>query len=226
VLVTCTIVLMLVVAYAYFREQALTAFAMFINVCLAGVITFNFWEPIADLLDPVLAGSFLAGFEDFLVMIVLFSISLGLLRLMSNNLSSLQVEYPPAVGQGGGVFFGLLTGYLLAGFLVAAMETLPWHEQFMYFEPRSENESGFRSFFPPDRVWLALMRRAGAYPLSNREVEDPPEEAESNYDRIQTFDRDATYELRYLRYRRYGDSRERLQYQGEFDRQLGRGASQ
>jgi len=217
-----TLVIMMIVAYAYFREQALTAFAMFVNVCLAGAVTFNFWEPLADLLDPLLAGSFLAGFEDFLVMMVLFSITLGLLRLAANSLSSIEVEYPPAVGQGGGVFFGLLTGYLLAGFLVAALETLPWHENFIHFEPRTENESSLRSFFPPDRVWLALMRRAGAYPLSNREVEEPPDEAESNYDYYQTFDREATYELRYLRYRRYGDNRERLQYQGEFDQQLGR----
>jgi hypothetical protein len=221
-LATWTIIIMLIVAYAYFREQALTAFAMFINVCLAGVITFNFWEPLADLLDPMFAGMFLAGFEDFLVMILLFSVSLGLLRTATNSLAYMTVEYPAAVGQGGGVFFGLLTGYLVSGFLVAALETLPWHENFMYFEPRADNESGLRSFFPPDRAWLALMRRTGAYPLSGREVEDPPEDAESNYDTYQTFDRDPTYELRYLRYRRYSDAREKMQYNGEFDRQLGR----
>ena len=223
-LATWTIIIMLIVAYAYFQEQVLTAFAMFVNVCLAGVIAFNFWEPLADLLDPLLARGYFAGFEDFLVMILLFSISLGLLRTATNSLAYMQVEYPAAVGQGGGVFFGLLTGYLVSGFLVAALETLPWHENFMYFEPRAENDSGFRSYFPPDRVWLATMRRAGAYPLSDREVEDAPEEPETNYDRYQTFDREGTYELRYLRYRRYTDNRDKMPYQGEFDRQLGRGA--
>lgn len=223
-LVTCTFIAMLIVGYAYFREQVLTAFAMFVNVCLAGVITFNFWEPIADWLDPMLAGSFFAGFEDFLVMVLLFSVSLGFLRLASNSLAYSFAEYPAAVGQGGGVIFGLLTGYLVAGFLLVAMETLPWHENFMYFQPRAENEGSFRSFFPPDRVWLATMRRAGAYPLSNREVEDAPDEPETNYDRYQTFDREGSFELRYQRYRHYGDNRDKLPYQGEFDRQLGRGA--
>jgi len=219
---TCTVILMLLVAYAYFREQALTAFAMFVNVCLAGVVTCNFWEPVADWLDPILVGSFFAGFEDFVVMVLLFCVTLGLLRVATNSLAYAAVEYPAAVGQGGGIFFGLLTGYLVAGFLVAALETLPWHEHFMYFEPRAENESSFRSFFPPDRAWLALMCRAGAYPLSGREIDDPPEEPESNYDRYQTFDREGTFELRYQRYRRYTDAREKLPYQGEFDRQLGR----
>jgi colicin V production protein len=221
-LTTCTIIMMLLVAYAYFREGALTAFSMFVNVCLAGVVTFNFWEPLADWLDPLVAGSFLAGFEDFLVMVLLFSVTLGLLRLLTNNLQYVQVEYHPAVGQGGGVVFGLLTGYLVAGFLVSALETLPWHENFMYFEPRVDAESGFRSFLPPDRVWLALMRRAGAYPLANRAMEEESEEPESNYDRFQTFDREPTFELRYWRYRRYGDTREKLPYQGELDKQLGR----
>src|SRR5262245_16602137 len=138
-LATWTIILMLIVGYAYFREQALTAFIMFVNVCLAGVITCNFWEPLADLLDPLLTGGYFAGFEDFLVMVLLFSVSLGLLRLVTNSLAYAEVEYPPAVGQGGGIVFGLLTGYMLSGFLVAALETLPWHEHFMYFQPRTEN---------------------------------------------------------------------------------------
>jgi hypothetical protein len=223
-LTTFTIILMLIIAYAYFNEQALTAFSMFVNVCLAGVLTINFWEPLANLLEPALAGTFAAGFEDFLVMVVLFAFSLGMLRLAANAASPVRIDYPAAVGQGGGVFFGLLTGYVLAGFMVVALETLPWHENFMYFEPRTENETGLRTFFPPDRAFLAMMRRAGAYALSGRTPAEEVEEPESNYDRYETFDRDATYELRYLRFRRYNDSRDKLPYQGEFDRQIGRSA--
>jgi hypothetical protein len=221
---TCTIIMMLIIAYASFREGALTAFATFINVCVAGVVAFNFWEPLADLLDSLLAGTFLAGFEDFLFLLLIFCVALGTLRALTNNLAYVHVEYPAAVAQGGGVLFGLMTGYVVAGFLISAMETLPWHENFMHFEPRVENESTIRSFLPPDRAWLALMRRVGAYPLSGRAPEDEPDEVESNYDHYATFDRDPSFELRYLRYRRYGDNRDKLPYQGEFDRQLGRTA--
>jgi hypothetical protein len=60
------------------------------------------------------------------------------------------------------------------------------------------------------------MHRAGAYPFSNQVVN---REAESYYDRYLTFDRDGSFELRYARYRRYGDGREPLPYLGyEFDR--------
>ena len=46
----------------------------------------------------------------------------------------------------------------------------------------------------PDHAWLALMRGAMA-----------------------DFDPDATFEPKYARFRRYGDDREALPYQGEFE---------
>ena len=58
-----TILIMLGVGYAYLREGLLTAFAMLINVLLAGTITFNFYEPLAAMMEPALSGSFFAGYE-------------------------------------------------------------------------------------------------------------------------------------------------------------------
>src|SRR5262245_52339226 len=61
-----TLVLMLVVAYAFLHEGVATAFCMFCNVVLAGLIAFNFWEPIAGQLEEMVAGGFFEGYEDFL----------------------------------------------------------------------------------------------------------------------------------------------------------------
>ena len=74
-----------------------------------------------------------------------------------------------------------------------------------------------RRFFPADRVWLSLMRHAGAYGFA-RGADD--EEADSRYDRHPTFDRSGTFELRYLRYRRYNDHRKSLSYEGELEGEL------
>src|SRR5207248_3045457 len=104
-----TVLMMLAVAYAFWREGLMTAATMFVNVLLAGLVTFNFWEPLAELLEPVLAGSILAGYEDALVMLILFALTLGLLRLATNNLCNKDLEYPPALLRGGGLTFGLLT---------------------------------------------------------------------------------------------------------------------
>jgi hypothetical protein len=211
-----TVLIMLIIAYAYWREGLFTACCMCVNVLLAGLIAFGFWEPVADLFDSILHGSFLAGYEDFFILIGLFALALGLLRMVTNNLCPNQIEYVGYFQQVGGAMFGLATGYLTAGFLVCALQTLPWHESFMNFEPRSPKEVGSRGLLPADRAWLSLMRYAGAHAFSWSFVEGN-EEADDPFERYRTFDRHGTFELRYLRYRRYGDTRPPLPYLGEFN---------
>ena len=190
-LVFLTLVIMLGVSYAYFREGLLTACCMFVNVLLSGLIAFGLFEPLADALDPMLAGTFLEGFEDCFSLVFLFSVSLGLLRAVTNNLAYTTLDFPPALMQGGSIFFGALTGYLVSGFLLCSFQTLPLPEHFMSFQFRLDPESptrAVRRLMPPDRVWLALMHRAGLGPLS---WGDGP-----------TFDPYGNFELRYARYRR------------------------
>src|SRR5215472_11712192 len=100
-----TVVIMGVVAYAFWREGPLTAFAMCVNVVLAGALAFNYFEPIADLLE--------SSFED--------------------TFANTHMEYPPVLYRGGAVVFGLVTGYLLSGFLVCVLQTLPLQQNFLSF---------------------------------------------------------------------------------------------
>src|SRR5262249_53898081 len=143
-----TIVVMIIVAYAYWREGLLTACTMFLNVFLAGLIVFNFFEPLADLLEPSLAGSFFHGWEDGMSMMVLFCLILGILRLLTNTIAPSDLEYPPVLLRAGGVFFGIATGYLASGVIICILQTLPWHENFMGFDPNYDLRSagsGIRS---------------------------------------------------------------------------------
>lgn len=195
-----TILIMVAVGYAYLVEGLLTAFLMFCNVVGAGLITFNFYEPVADLVDCW-------GYEDALAMVAIFGLSLGALRTMTNNLANTLVEYYEPVQRAGGAIFGLATGYLVSGFLICVLQTLPWHEQFLGFNPTLEaDERGARHYLPPDRIWLAMMHKAGATSFSRG---DYP-----------TFDQGASFEPRYARLRRYTDKREALPNGGEFEDQL------
>jgi hypothetical protein len=216
-LTTLSVLVVLIVAYAQCREGLFSATTLFVNVLIAGALTFNFWEPLADELDALFAGGILAGYEDALVLTFFFTVFLIVLRVLTNKVVAQQTEFPGYVQQIGGGLVGLLSGYLIAGFLVCVLQTLPWHESFLGFRPRSEDEVGLRKFLPPDRAWLALMRQAGAKTLAWREDR---QDAASPYDRYLTFDSAATFELRYLRYRRFGDNREPLRYEGELDREL------
>jgi uncharacterized membrane protein required for colicin V production len=209
-----TVLMMLIVVYTFWGEGVVTAFTMAVNVFLAGLVAFNYWEPLADYLEPMFRETFLEGYEDFLVLVVLFSVVLGVLRLACNSIVHTQIDQYPMLQQLGAVFFGLLTGYLLAGFEICVLQTLPWHENFMSFEPKVESENKSppgRHFLPPDRVWLALMNRAGRVAFSQT-PEDVPGTDTQVYP---TFDPNGNFEIRYARHRRYTDTRDLpLPYQG------------
>lgn len=219
-LVMLTLLIMLGVGYAYWREGVLFGFCMCVSVLAAGLVAFNFWEPLADLVEGTVQGSTLAGYEDFLCLAALFTITLALMRLGVDVLLPQWMEYPAALHQFGGAALGAIAGYLVSGFLICALETLPWHENFLGFEAYTREELPIRKFMPPDRVWLGLMHYAGAYPLAANELANP--NSDERYESYDTFDRFGTFELRYLRHRRYSDQRDTLPYLGEFERETRR----
>ena len=185
-----TLIVMLVVAYAAVREGLLTAIATLVNICIAGVVAFEFFEPIADGLEGTVKGTMFAGLEDSLSLFLLFAPTLALLRFLANNLAPQEVELPPLMQQIGAGAVALVSGYLLAGILVVFLQMLPVGENFLDFQYQVEpNGSKMREFFPPDRVWLSLMNRAGSGPFSQSDAV--------------TFDPEGTFGLRYARGRRF-----------------------
>jgi hypothetical protein len=119
----------------------------------------------------------------------------------------------------------MCTGYLVSGFLVCVLQTLPWQESFMSFVPPDSTEprQGMNRVLPPDLVWLAMMHRAGGYAFANTPDELGDPSSSSATEAYQTFDKRATFEIRYQRYRRAADGREPREYHGELDTQLRRG---
>lgn len=194
-LILLTIVIMGILGYAYFVEGLSTAFVMCCNVIGAGLVAFNFWEPLADQLD-------LGGYEDALCLVAIFTLTLGVLRTVTNQIANTEIEFASQIQRLGGALFGLITGYLVSGFLVCVMQTLPWHENFMLYDPKPESGKAISKVLPPDRVWLAMMHRAGEGGFSGGDG---------------TFDPHGSFIFRYARYRRYNDQRDPMPYRGEFD---------
>jgi hypothetical protein len=187
VLVLLTLAIMGGVVYAFWLEGLLTCCTILVNVLLACLVAFNFFEPLARELESLLP--FLAGYEDCVSLVLIFCVTLGVLRLVTNNLAPTEPEYPPALYRAGGVLLGLATGYLVAGFLVVLYYTLPWPQK--HDSGRIEPRQGLQRLLPPDRVLLAMMHRAGSGPF--------------NWEPGKTFDRHGNFLLRYLRYKRVDD---------------------
>lgn len=190
-----TIVIILAAIYAFWHQGVLAAFAMTVNILLAGLVAFSFFEPLADQLEDMLADSFLQNFEDSIALVALFSLTLVFLRWASNALMHTVVEYGPVVQQGGAVLFGALSGYLVAGFLLCVAQTLPLDRHFMHFEAQLDPNTSaakLRRLMPPDHIWLALMHSASGTkgPL--------------DWDEVQ-FDPDGSFEIRYAHERRIGE---------------------
>jgi len=225
-LVAFTVFVMAAVAYVYLGEGLVTASIMCINVLLAGLVAFDFFEPLADAIANQFSGSSFADYADTICLIGLFALTLGLLRLATNTLQPLQLELQGAVQSLGGAAFGLVTGYLVAGFLICVFQTLPLPVNFLGFDPAYEATAGLRNYLPADRVWLGLMQFAGAHGLSNGDDESrnlpvlPDELTNRRIDGTPTFDKYGTFEMRYARYRRYGDNRDPTVYSGEFGAEL------
>jgi hypothetical protein len=197
-----TVLMVLAVGYASIMEGLFTAFMMCVNVIASSVLACTLWEPLAHEME----GS-LAGYEDMVAMILVFAVSLALLRTITNNLVNTQIEYDETLQRGGAAVFGMISGYLTAGMFVCALQTMPWSESFMGFDAKyDKDQSIIRSYLPPDRLWLALMHYGSDNGFANSEGGG--------------FDEGGTFELRYARYRRHAEGRPVLEYRGEFDAEL------
>jgi len=184
-----TLGIMGAVAYASLREGLLTSLSNLVNVVLAGLVAFNFFEPLSGELEKMVQGTFMENFEDGLALLILFAPILGLLRVLANNLANTDLELPALLQQIGSILVSLVTGYLAAGFLICAFQTLPLSENFLGFEYMNDAATpAYRRVMPPDRVWLSMMHHLGQGPLSQEDSK--------------TFDPEGTFELRYGRLRR------------------------
>jgi hypothetical protein len=183
------VLIMVAIAYSQIREGILTAATTLVNIVLAGLVTFMFFEPLAEELGKMMAGSAFDQMEDAIAMFTVFAGVLGLLRLVTNNLANQDLEMPALPQQIGTVIIGLVAGYFLSGFLVVMVSTLPVQENFLGYEAAvQDGEPALRRYLPPDRVWLALMQHAGK----------PPGLGFGG----QTFDPEGTFPLRYAKKRR------------------------
>jgi hypothetical protein len=183
------------VAWASLQEGLLVAIARCVNVMISGIVAILLFEPCADYLEPLLAGSILAGMEDAICLAGLFAASAALLRVMVDNLADQDIEMAALPQQVATGLASLVTGYLLSGFLVVVLSTLPLPEKLLGHDTTGglDEPIGLTKVLPGDRVWLALMHRlSGNGPLG------PGGETPA-------FDQEGTFPLRYAKKRRVAE---------------------
>ena len=174
------VVLILGMTYALASEGAWGSALMFFNVLFAGLIAFNFYEPLAvQFLSWGLAGSW----ADFLALMGIFLVVLVALRVGTDMLAPAMIRLPKIVYQLARLAFSVGAAAVMAGILLCALDTAPVHRKiFGQLDYASQ---------PPykiglDRHWLAFVQYTTGYVFANYNDEDRAKDSE--FDQANVFD--------------------------------------
>ncbi|SIN83490.1 hypothetical protein SAMN05444166_1181 [Singulisphaera sp. GP187] len=138
--------------WALTSEGLWGAVLMFFNVLFGGIIAFNFYEPLAKLLDGTGIGW---GFSDTLCLLALFIIVTFLLRLITESMAPAMVRFPSIVYQLGRLVFGFAGAVVTVAILLVALETAPVHKKILgVIDYKTQPPFGMGL----DRKWLAFFQ--------------------------------------------------------------------
>jgi hypothetical protein len=117
------IVLIMGMTYALMSEGLWGAALMFFNALFSTLITLNCYEPLAKLIGVNV--SFLSGYADALCILVIFTVSLLVIRLITEYLAPSMVRYPAPVYHIGRVGFAFSGAVLTASVMLLALDASP-----------------------------------------------------------------------------------------------------
>lgn len=120
-------ILILGISYALWSEGLWGAALMFFNALFAGLIAFNFYEPLAGLLASNVSA--MSGYADTLCLMLLFIISLLILRLTTESIAPAMVRFPTPVYHLGRILFGFGGALVTMAILLLAFHTSPVHKK-------------------------------------------------------------------------------------------------
>lgn len=190
------VVLMAGITYALMSEGLWGAALMFFNSLFAGMIAFNFYEPLALLLASNV--SFIAVYADSICMLVIFVVSLGLLRVTTDSLAPSMVRFPVPLYQLGRILFAFGTASVTVSILLLALHASPVGKKILgSIDYKSE---------PPfkmglDRRFLAFFQYSTGYPFARYGSGFRDSEFPNTF----VFDREAKWLLEHQQARPYGE---------------------
>ena len=118
--------LILGLTYALTSEGLWGAATMFFNILFGAMIAFNFYEPLAKLLDST---GIPWGFSDTLCLMLLFSLTVLILRMTTETLAPAQVRFPAPVYQFGRLVFAFGGAVITMAIVILAFHCAPVHKK-------------------------------------------------------------------------------------------------
>lgn len=159
-----------VVAWCTAAEGAWGSVLTFLCVLFAGLVTMNFFEPIANFIEDS-GGSYVEPYADLLAFIGLFAGLTFLARAATDQISPTDIAMDGRVYQATRWIFAAATGYTTMAILATAVHTAPLPREFIGFKPEKKNLFDMAA---PDREWLGFTQRISERILHNGRVFDGP----------------------------------------------------
>ena len=194
------ILVFLIVAAAAWLQGLWNSLIVLINLLLAAMLAFNYFEPLADMIDA--SDASYTYLVDFLALWIIFVVSFGLLRLFSDLLSRKRVAFDFWTETVGRSVVALWVAWLFVGFVCASLHTAPLGTHPMGFQetPTSGNFLGMA----PGRQWLAFMQSRSRGALSRGESDQAnlsPVSEDQNLN-VRIFDPESRFILKYYQRRK------------------------
>lgn len=179
--------LLLGMIYALSSEGLWGAALMFFNALFAAMITMNFYEPLAQVIGT--NAEFLSGYADALCILVIFTVSLLILRLTTENLAPAMVRFPMPLYHLGRFIFAIGGSAVTMGMLLIAMDASPVQKKILG-SMDYKSEPFFKVRF--DKEILAFFQHETGYIFTRRGQPDPYHE----FGNVHAFDPKGSWLLR------------------------------
>ena len=194
----CILGLVAGMTYALMSEGLWGAALMFFNALFASLISFNFYEPLAQLI--VDNASFASSFADSLSMMLLFVVSLLLFRLATETLTPSMVRFPTPLYHLGRVVFGLGAALITMAMLLLGYQASPVQKKMLGVMDYAYKPMYTERF---DRDYLAFFQYTTGYTFARNGVGDA-DPAREFPNRPMLFDPRAEWLLVHQQARPYG----------------------
>jgi len=128
------LIILIFAGYHFQKGGLIKSFAMLIITLAAGIISFAYFELLANLLIPKLPESFLAlaPWTHTLSFVLLFALSFAILQTILNQLLRQKIEFEKKLEHTVSIICGALTGFVISGLLLIALAMAPLPPKYPY----------------------------------------------------------------------------------------------
>lgn len=144
---------------------------LLIIVVSSGLLAVSYFEPLADYLqsmEPTYTYLF-----DFLAFWAVFAISAGVLRALTDKLSTVKVKFRKPFDQIGGMILGAWVGWAMICVTLMSLHSAPLARNFMQGAFQEKPNTRMFLGLAPDRLWLGFAQKSSEGAFSAGQPFDP-----------------------------------------------------